>query len=57
MIRSTAILCLVILGFILHDWLHIEACVVAMAGASILLLLKNQNMFLEILNGTLYFSL
>lgn len=40
MIRSTSILLLVILGFILHDKLHIETSVVAMLGASILLIFE-----------------
>lgn len=40
MIRSTLILALVILGFMLHDVIHIETCVVAMLGASILLLFE-----------------
>ena len=40
MIRSTFILALVILGFMLHDVIHIETCVVAMLGASILLLFE-----------------
>lgn len=37
MIRSTIILTLVILGFLLHDAIHIQASIVAMAGASFLL--------------------
>ncbi len=40
MIRSVTILLLVILGFILHDKLHIETSVVAMLGASILLIFE-----------------
>lgn len=40
MIRSMIILCFVILGFILHDVIHIETCIVAMFGASILLLFE-----------------
>lgn len=40
MIRSTSILLLVILGFMLHDKLHIETSVVAMLGASILLIFE-----------------
>lgn len=38
--RSTGVLVLVILGFMLHDIIHIETCVVAMLGASILLLFE-----------------
>ena len=40
MIRSLTVLTLVILGFILHDVIHIETCVAAMLGASILLLFE-----------------
>lgn len=40
MIRSTTILSLVILGFMTHDITHLETCVVAMLGASFLLLFE-----------------
>lgn len=40
MIRSTIILALVILGFMTHDITHLETCVVAMLGASFLLLFE-----------------
>ncbi len=40
MIRSMIVLFFVILGFILHDVIHIETCIVAMLGASILLLFE-----------------
>ncbi len=40
MLRSIFILFFVILGFILHDVIHIETCIVAMLGASILLLFE-----------------
>ena len=40
MIRSIIILALVILGFVTHDITHIETCVAAMVGASILLLFE-----------------
>ncbi len=40
MIRSTTVLALVILGFMTHDITHIETCVVAMLGASFLLLFE-----------------
>ncbi len=40
MLRSTIVLTLVILGFMLHDIIHIETCVVAMLGASILLIFE-----------------
>lgn len=47
MIRSTLILALVILGFVLHDVTHIETCVVAMLGASILLIFEKPNEILQ----------
>ena len=40
MIRSIIVLGLVILGFVTHDITHIETCVAAMVGASILLLFE-----------------
>ena len=40
MLRSTITLALVILGFMLHDVIHIETCVVAMLGASFLLIFE-----------------
>ena len=40
MIRSLIVLSLVIIGFVLHDMTHIETCIVAMLGASILLLFE-----------------
>lgn len=40
MIRSVIVLSLVIFGFVLHDIIHIETCIVAMLGASILLLFE-----------------
>lgn len=40
MLRSTIILALVILGFMTHDIIHIETCVVAMLGASFLLVFE-----------------
>ena len=47
MIRSMFILSLVILGFILHDLIHIDTYVVAMIGASILLLFEKPTEILE----------
>lgn len=41
MIRSMAVLFLVILGFVTHDITHIDAFVFAVAGASILLMFEN----------------
>ncbi len=43
MLRSTITLALVILGFMLHDVIHIETCVVAMLGASFLLIFEKPN--------------
>lgn len=40
MLRSSIILTLVILGFLLHDVIHIQANIVAMAGASLLLIFE-----------------
>ena len=47
MIRSMIVLGLVILGFITHDSTHIQTCVCAMTGASILLLFERPS---DILN-------
>ncbi len=47
MIRSMSVLGLVILGFILHDLIHVETCVVAMIGASILMLFEKPTELLE----------
>ena len=40
MIRSIIVLGLVILGFVTHDITHIETCIAAMLGASVLLLFE-----------------
>ncbi|MBR1776101.1 ArsB/NhaD family transporter [bacterium] len=40
MIRSMLVLGLVILGFVTHDITHIETCIAAMLGASVLLLFE-----------------
>ena len=56
MIRSLAILGLVILGFMLHDVIHIETCIIAMLGASILLLFeKPTDILMEIEWNTIFF--
>ena len=47
MIRSMIVLGLVILGFMLHDLTHIDTYVVAMIGASILLLFEKPTEILE----------
>lgn len=56
MIRSIIVLSLVILGFLLRDQLHIEACIAAMAGASVLLLFeKPKHILREIEWNTIFF--
>lgn len=47
MIRSMTILGLVILGFVTHDITHIETCIVAMLGASFLLLFEKPTEILK----------
>ncbi len=47
MLRSTIVLALVILGFMLHDVIHVETCVVAMLGASLLLIFEKPNEILK----------
>ena len=47
MIRSIIVLGLVILGFVTHDITHIETCVAAMVGASILLLFEKPTEILK----------
>ena len=47
MVRSMIVLTLVILGFMLHDIIHIETCIVAMLGASILLLFEKPTQILQ----------
>ena len=47
MIRSLIVLFLVILGFVTHDITHIQTCVCAMAGGSILLLFEKPTKILE----------
>ena len=47
MIRSMIVLCLVILGFVTHDMTHIETYVIAMFGASVLLLFEKPTEILE----------
>ena len=56
MVRSALVLFLVILGFILHDITHIETCVTAMLGASVLLLFeKPKDIFCEVEWNTIFF--
>lgn len=47
MFRSIVVLGLVILGFVTHDITHIETCVAAMVGASILLLFEKPTEILK----------
>ncbi len=54
--RSTIVLALVILGFMLHDVIHVETCVVAMLGASLLLIFEKPNDILkEVEWNTIFF--
>ena len=56
MIRSVTVLFLVILGFMLHDVLHLETCVVAMLGASVLLIFEKPAKILsEVEWNTIFF--
>ena len=56
MLRSLLILGCVILGFITHDITHLETCVVAMIGASLLLLFEKPNwVFKEVEWNTIFF--
>ena len=56
MLRSTITLGLVILGFMLHDIIHIETCVIAMLGASFLLLFEKPTEILkEVEWNTIFF--
>ena len=56
MVRSTIVLGLVILGFVSHDVTHIETCVTAMLGASVLLLFeKPKDIFCEVEWNTIFF--
>jgi Na+/H+ antiporter NhaD/arsenite permease-like protein len=56
MIRSSIVLGLVILGFLLHDVIHIQAYVVAMAGASFLLIFERPKQVLRSIEwNTIFF--
>lgn len=58
MIRSSVVMLLVILGFVLHDVTHIQTCVTAMAGASFLLLFENPHKCLQKVEwNTIFFFL
>ncbi len=47
MVRSVSVLLFVILGFILHDVIHIQVSIIAMFGASILLLFEKPSDILK----------
>ena len=56
MIRSLLVLFLVILGFVTHDITHIQTCVCAMAGASVLLLFeKPHHILTDVEWSTIFF--
>ena len=56
MIRSICVLSVVILGFVTHDITHIETCISAMVGASILLLFeKPTNILKNVEWNTIFF--
>ena len=56
MVRSLLVLGLVILGFVTHDITHIETCVAAMLGASVLLLFeKPADIFRDVEWNTIFF--
>ena len=54
-IRSLIVLFLVILGFVTHDITHIQTCVCAMLGASVLLLFEKPTKILESVEWTTIF--
>lgn len=56
MLRSTIILGLVILGFMLHDIIHVETCVVAMLGAAFLMIFeKPEDILKDVEWNTIFF--
>ena len=55
MIRSLVVLLLVVLGFVTHDITHIQTCVCAMLGASVLLLFEKPTKILESVEWTTIF--
>lgn len=56
MVRSSLVLGLVILGFVLHDVIHVQACIVAMAGASFLMIFeKPKHIFNDVEWNTIFF--
>lgn len=58
MIRSSIVLGLVILGFLLHDVIHVQSYIVAMAGVSILLMFEDPKEILQDIEwNTIFFFL
>lgn len=56
MLRSIIVLGLVILGFMLHDIIHIETCVVAMLGAAFLMIFeKPEDILKDVEWNTIFF--
>jgi len=56
MLRSSITLGLVIIGFLLHDIIHIQSCIVAMAGASFLMIFeKPKHVLRDIEWNTIFF--
>jgi len=56
MIRSMSVLVLVIIGFVLHDTLHLEAFAVALLGASVLMVFeKPKDILVEVEWLTIFF--
>lgn len=56
MIRSSIVLSLVVLGFVVHDLIHINAYIIAMLGASFLLLFEQPTKILkEVEWNTIFF--
>lgn len=56
MLRSSITLLLVIMGFLLHNVIHLQPCFVAMAGASFLLIFeKPKHIFKELEWNTIFF--
>lgn len=56
MLRSSITLFLVIIGFLLHDVIHVQAYVVAMAGACVLMIFeKPKHVFRELEWNTIFF--
>lgn len=47
MLRSSVVLGLVIIGFVFHDVIHVQPCIIAMAGASFLLVFEKPRQILH----------